>query len=310
MFSKEFTQQLELLVQILPELSTSTVFGLKGGTAINLFVQDLPRLSVDLDLVYLPIQDRETSLQGIHHDLERMNHALQKRGFRVQSVALRGTEYGCKLIVSQAQKLENRVKLEVSPVLRGTVFETTLREAQPQVIQHFGYAQVPVVSLPDLYAGKIMAALDRQHPRDLFDISKIFEQDLLSPVFFPMLMQALMVYLISHDRPISEVLQPKFKDISNEYQNHFVGMTRVPVALEILLQARLELVQQIQHHLTASHKQFLLSFKALEPRWELLGVDHAPDLPAVKWKMQNLSKMPSKNRQAALQKLERTLELF
>ena len=72
MASEVFEGQVALLVRILPYVGTEACFALKGGTAINLFVRDLPRLSVDIDLVYLPIEDRETSLIGIRSALSRM----------------------------------------------------------------------------------------------------------------------------------------------------------------------------------------------------------------------------------------------
>jgi hypothetical protein len=63
-----------------------------------------------------------------------------------------------------------RVKIEVSPVLRGCVREPVMRGVSPPVEAEFGYIEVPVLHLHDLYAGKLCAALDRQHPRDLFDV--------------------------------------------------------------------------------------------------------------------------------------------
>lgn len=58
-----------------------------------------------------------------------------------------------------------QIKIEVTPVLRGTVFVPGLRSVAPAVEDRFGFAEAQMVSLPDLYAGKIAAALDRQHPR-------------------------------------------------------------------------------------------------------------------------------------------------
>jgi hypothetical protein len=53
-----FTEQVRLLVALLPSVAKQTCFALKGGTAINLFLRDMPRLSVDIDLTYLPVEDR------------------------------------------------------------------------------------------------------------------------------------------------------------------------------------------------------------------------------------------------------------
>ncbi len=67
-----YFKQAELLVRVLHNIARETCFALKGGTAINLFVRNLPRLSVDIDLVYLPIEDRTTSLTGIDSALNRI----------------------------------------------------------------------------------------------------------------------------------------------------------------------------------------------------------------------------------------------
>lgn len=301
-FSETPKAQLRLLVSVLPELREEGPLALKGGSAINLFHQDLPRLSVDLDLVYLPSQPREAALEGIGAELERMAQRLESRRLAVQRVRPAGSVHPLKLVV----RGEATIKLEVSPVLRGTVFGSELRESQPFVTQQYGYARVPLVSKSDLYAGKIMAALDRQHPRDLFDIRGLLQRGGLKRP----LMKAFLVYLISHDRPISEILNPHFKDLSGEFQTQFVGLTREPVTLNELLDARAELLRQIYTNLTSEDRAFLRSFKALEPRWDLLGLPEVEHLPAVRWKLFNLHKMSSRKHREALEKLTRTLETF
>jgi hypothetical protein len=79
MASEVFEAQVALLIRVLPHVATETCFALKGGTAINLFVRDLPRLSVDIDLVYLPIENRETSLIGIRSALSRIAQKVRRR---------------------------------------------------------------------------------------------------------------------------------------------------------------------------------------------------------------------------------------
>ena len=63
---KRYADQVALLVAILPLLDAEPRFALKGGTAINLFEHDLPRLSVDIDLTWLPMQDFDTDATQIH----------------------------------------------------------------------------------------------------------------------------------------------------------------------------------------------------------------------------------------------------
>ena len=74
-----YFKQAELLVRVLPNIARETCFALKGGTAINFFVRNLPRLSVDIDLVYLLIEDRTTSLTGIDSALNRIADSRRVR---------------------------------------------------------------------------------------------------------------------------------------------------------------------------------------------------------------------------------------
>ena len=111
-----------------------------------------------------------------------------------------------------------RIKIELSPVIRGSVFPEKNMEVSNAVQENFGYAEIAVASFPDLYAGKICAALDRQHPRDLFDIKFLYDNEGLTPE----LRKTFLVYLISHHRPIAEVLDPPRKDIKGIYENEWI----------------------------------------------------------------------------------------
>jgi predicted nucleotidyltransferase component of viral defense system len=143
--------------------------------------------------------------------------------------------------------------LEVTPVLRGCVFEPELRTVSASVETTFGFAEIQVVSFADLYAGKIMAALDRQHPRDLFDIRDLLSNEGIDDD----LRRAFIVYLISHDRPISEVLVPRRKDIAQEFEQSFEGMATEPVELDDLLAARETLIAAMAGDMPEAHKNFL-----------------------------------------------------
>lgn len=78
-FLDRYRSQVALLIRILPFVAEEPDFALKGGTAINLFVRDMPRLSVDIDLTYLPVQDRKASLAAIDAAMKRIA-ALIERG--------------------------------------------------------------------------------------------------------------------------------------------------------------------------------------------------------------------------------------
>ena len=71
-----YFKQAELLLRVLPFIDREAVFSLKGGTAINFFVRDLPRISVDIDLAYLPIRERDVSLGDISNALVRISQGI------------------------------------------------------------------------------------------------------------------------------------------------------------------------------------------------------------------------------------------
>jgi hypothetical protein len=179
----QYYQQVQLLLQLLPYVAEHECFALKGGTAINLFCRNFPRLSVDIDLVFLPMMEREDSLR-----------------------------------------------------------------------------------------------------------------------------KALVVYIISHNRPISELLRPNFKDISGLYEGEFRSMAQEDVSLHELETTRERLVDLIHSSLTEQERQFLLTFKRCSPDWSLLGLNGVEHLPAVRWKLRNLKKMSAASHTQALSELERILQ--
>jgi len=65
MIAPQYRAQVDLLLQTIPFIAEENIFALHGGTAINLFVRDMPRLSVDIDLTYLPIDNRKKALSNI-----------------------------------------------------------------------------------------------------------------------------------------------------------------------------------------------------------------------------------------------------
>jgi predicted nucleotidyltransferase component of viral defense system len=297
-----YSRQVRLLVSVLPMVGREACFALKGGTAINLFVRDMPRLSVDIDLAFLPTGDRAAALQKIDAALARISDGLTGRpyGYRVRAGKHQeGRAYG--LLVSDGAA---EIKIEVSPVSRGTVYAEAMRRIVGSAEAEFGFAEVPVVSFADLYAGKIVAALDRQHPRDLFDVKLLLAKEGIDDALF----RAFLVYLISHDGSIARVLNPTLKPLEDLFERQFVGMTTEPVTLEELEQARAELIAALHGRLGDRERNFLVSFKRREPKWELLGVAHAPDLPAIRWKLQNLAQMTPDKHRDAIGNLERVLE--
>ncbi len=227
-YSDAYRRQVELLIQTLPHVGDEHCFALKGGTAINLFIRDMPRLSVDIDLTYLPVADRPSSLVDIDSALKRIAERIRQSGGRVQITesAPRTQSEITKLIVRTRDRTQ--IKIEVTPVLRGCVYEPQIMAVSAKVEDDFGFAETNVLSFEDLYAGKIMAALDRQHPRDLFDVHLLLENEGISDD----LRTAIIVYLISHDHSPHSLLDPVLRDISQDFEQNFVGMTNDDIALE------------------------------------------------------------------------------
>ena len=299
-FSEAYRKQVALLVRALPAVAAERCFALKGGTAINLFVRDLPRLSVDIDLTYLPVEPRAESLAAIDAAMKRIAAALR--------ASIRGSQVTEQKVDRKIIKLVIRadgaqIKIEVTPVLRGCVYDPVDRTVTPAVEAEFGFAEIQVVSFADLYAGKIVAALDRQHPRDLFDVRDLLANEGITPE----LRRAFIAYMISHNRPMAEVLDPRLKNLAEEYARGFVGMTVEPVDVADLEKARTDLIAAVVGDMPQDHRRFLVSFEKGQPAWELLGLDGVKDLPAVLWRQHNLDSLTDADRAALVASLKRAL---
>lgn len=296
-----YRRQAALLINVIPLVARETCFALKGGTAINLFVRNMPRLSVDIDLTYLPIADRATSLQAIDVAMRRLAKSIETGipGGRVTSIA-NNEDCVTRLLV---RANEVQIKIEVTPVLRGCVYESSIMSVSNEVEEQLGFAEIQVVSFADLYAGKIVAALDRQHPRDLFDVRELLANEGVNDK----LRKAFIVYLLSHNRPMSEILEPTRHDIASEFDRGFDGMTENPVTLNELAQAREDLIGIIVGQMPEEHRRFLISIKRGEPDWTLLDLPGAADLPAVRWRLKNLAKLDETKRAALEARLSKVL---
>ena len=301
-FLDTYRQQVALLIRTIPFVAKETTFALKGGTAINLFVRDMPRLSVDIDLTYLPVEDRTTSLAAINAAMLRIAERIEVGipGAKVNPSRSADEKIVTKLIVRAGGV---QIKIEITPVLRGTVYDPVVTPVVPTVEEEFGFAEMQVVSFADLYAGKIVAALDRQHPRDLFDVRDLLAHEGIGDE----LRRAFLVYLISHNRPMAEVLAPTRKPLAEEFARGFAGMTQQPVALADLEATREAIITAMIAEMPDAHRHFLVGFKRGQPDWELLGIPEAQRLPAVLWKQRNLDRLTANRRRELADALARAL---
>ena len=305
MASDGYVEQVQLLVRILPVVAEQTIFALKGGTAINLFYRDLPRLSVDIDLTYLPVTGRAESLADIDEALDRIAEGVRLRvkGAQVQRIA--GGRGGATRILVRLGRAE--VKIETSPVTRGVVHKPEIREVSQAVQDEFGFAEIQVVSFEDLFGGKLHAAVDRQHPRDLFDVKLLYENEGLTDELF----RTFLVYVASSNRPLHELLNPHLIDLDTPYLREFTGMTREPVGLDELQGTRTRLRDDIRTGLDANAAKFLLSLHDAVPDFYAIDLPQSAELPAVRWKLQNLERLIEENPEkhaAQRRALQRLLE--
>ena len=283
--NREYLETARLLIQVAPLVFVDDQFGLKGGTAINLFLRDMPRLSVDLDLVFTDhAVGRKEAIARINAAVRDAADRLRARRFEVY-VPEAGGDGETKLMVRSGAA---EVKVEINTVMRGTVHRVRRANLTPLARDTLlADIEIPVLASEDVYGGKIVAALDRQHPRDLFDIMELFKHEGITPG----IRRAFVVYLASHNRPVHEVLFPELRDIQMDYERNFIGMTSQPTELAELLETRDRMINELHAGLDANERRFLLSLVRAQPEWELLGIPHVSELPAVRWKLQNLSRL-------------------
>ncbi len=245
MARERYIDQVRLLVDILPAVAAEEDFALKGGTAINLFYRDLPRLSVDVDLTFLPIRERAQSLMDIDSVMDRIASAGSNMR-DVTATRIAGGGGGATRVLFQRGAAT--VKVETSPVTRGVVFQPEIKRVSPSVEDEFGFAETLLVAFEDLYAGKLRAALDRQHPRDLFDVKPLYENEGITDDLF----RAFLVYVASSNRPPHELLNPNLIPLANVFEAEFSGMTVDAVSVAELEQVRARLIEDVQSRLIDS----------------------------------------------------------
>jgi predicted nucleotidyltransferase component of viral defense system len=293
---KIFRQQVSLLLSVLPEVAKERCFALHGGTAINLFIRNMPRLSVDIDLTYVPIEDRETSLKNIAKALQQIKANID----RVVSGARIIPRFDAGKLQISANGVD--IKIEVNLVNRGSLREPKdLPLCEKTQTSFDAFCVMPIMPMGQLFGGKIVAALDRQHPRDLFDVRYLLEAE----GFTEEIREGFLLCLLCSDRPIHEVIIPNFQDQRSAHENHFSGMTDEAFTYEAFEATREKLVQTVNDNLTKEDKAFLLSVKDVNPDWSIYDFQR---FPAIHWKLQNLQKLKLNNPEKHKEQFERLKE--
>ena len=293
-----------LLLRVAPTVFKSGKFALKGGTAINLFIREMPRLSVDLDLVFVDhTLGRTEAFEEISAAVNEIAEDLRRLRLEVMVKGAAGVD--AKIFIRGDDGI--LVKVEINHVMRGTILPVCNAAVSKAVQDKFKMnVSLPMLSPHEVYAGKLVAALDRQHPRDLFDVHQLMINEGISDETIT----TFVAYLAGHNRPVHEVLFGNALDIEEEYRRNFVGMTVDEIPLKVLLDARTELINIVHGKLTQNHKDFLVSLTRAEPQWDLIDIHHLQDMPATKWKLHNLNQLKDTNEtkfNAQLKELEERL---
>lgn len=284
-----YVETVRLLLATAPEVFRPACFAMKGGTALNLFVQNMPRLSVDIDVVYVShTTARAAALAEIRDELNALAGRLKPLGLDAQVTPSKAGDE-TKMFVARKGR---QIKIEVNHVFRGTVLPTEPRKLVKAASDLFTTAlTVPTLAVAELYGGKLVAALDRQHPRDLFDVHRMFQRPGLSHD----MVECFVCYLAGHNRPVHEVLFSRDVDMKVPFENEFQGMTADDTSLAQLNAARVRLRRELPTALTPAHKRFLLGLVEGEPPWDAMACPHLAALPAIQWKLANLARLKKAN---------------
>ena len=289
-----YAQKVELLLRLIPIVMEEEVFAIHGGTAINLFLKDLPRYSVDIDLTYIPLADRQTSLDDINLHLKSIADKAKKAFKGMHIVPNFNT---CKML---CEYLGKQVKIEVNQTKRGIVGGECLSISLSEKAQNeFSlFCEAKIVPLTQLYGGKIAAALSRQHPRDLFDVKYM-------DIPLDECREGLIFCLLGSDRPIHESFAPSLIDQREAMENQFTGMTDIPFTYEDFEETRAKLINDVKSLMTDADRKFLISFESGQPEWDGYEFEYFKDYPSVQWKLLNLKKLAKQNPQKLREEVDK-----
>lgn len=304
MSNNPYQQQVELLLKVIPYVFKHSFFALKGGTAINLYYRNMPRFSVDIDLCFLPVVDRKETYTKIHKTLDTIKSDIEK--YQKLKVTLSTPTHQNKETKLTVYDQNISIKIEPNYILRGSVYEVNQKELCIDAKQQFQLENtIQCLDIADIYGGKLCAALDRQHPRDIFDIMILLNNEGITEE----IKNSFIYHLLSSNRPIHELLEPNEVDIEQAYLQNFLGMSTTEVSLNKLLSIRKKFFALIKNVLKDQDKQFLLSFVQNQPNWELYAFPKIKEYPSIKWKLLNQSKMNEQKSKDYIKKVKQTLNI-
>lgn len=295
-----------MVLDTLPSVIQVDSFALKGGTAINLFEQPLPRFSVDIDIQYLPQED---TYEEAHKNLSKaMNEIAARVQTNTNYRANRVMPHRLRIVSSHNQNIQ--IKVETNPITRGHLLETRLMDilVPDTITGNFGVElpTTPVLSRAELYGGKLVAAMSRQNPRDFYDLHKLLESDgginhEIGAMF--------LVLALSAPRSIGKLLNPPSDMMTIEQYETLIEPMMIDHASHgDLCKSFNRCKIMVQQQLTPDRQEFLLSFVNLEPNWELFEYPEAQNLPAIRFRLSNLAKAAVEVRNSMVRELESIFE--
>lgn len=292
--NSQFTKQVDFLLRILPEVAKETDLALHGGSAINLFYFEMPRLSVDIDLTYLPFGARDKDLRQIKALLIRIKTQLLKI---IPQIKIKGPKIDVEDYKLYCSLDKTEVKIEINTINRGVYHDIELHHLRKKAQDEFNrFCEMQIVPLGQLFEGKIVAALDRQHPRDLFDFRKMMEVI----GFTNDVSEGFLFCLLSSKRPVHEILRPSFIDHNSTLISQFSGMTDEVFSYGMYGSSRELLVETVHKNLTPEAHELLLSFTDGQPKWGRFDYER---FPGIQWKLLNIRKLKKQNPNKHLRQL-------
>lgn len=148
---------------------------LKGGTALNLFVFDMPRLSVDIDLNYVGALDREEMLEDRPKVEQAMQAVFEREGFMVKRVPSDHAGGKWRLTYQSYTGETENLEVDMNFMFRQPLWD--VKNMDSHRLGEFQAKNIPVFNTYELYAGKLAALFSRDQARDLFDSHRLLNYE-------------------------------------------------------------------------------------------------------------------------------------
>lgn len=296
-FIRDNVEKVVRLCSILEFINSDSVLSqsliLKGGTAINLLVMPLPRLSVDIDLDFSEDCDRPVMLRKRKAITERLQSYMFANGYRLMPRSK--FPFSVDSWVFQYDNVMgnlDNIKVEINYSMRCHLLPPESRSIQ---LKSFLGTQVRTLSMVELYASKMKALLERGAARDLFDVHNMIKNGVIDASQKPLLRKGTVFYCTvgGNKTPSEEISLESIEKLQFKH----IRASLLPVLkkgtfydLEGVKQCVIEYLKDLML-LTDNERQFIACFNAKEYRPELLFddaeiVERIKNHPMAKWKTQ------------------------